>query len=101
MSKSKPNEVIIVVDDDDESDEETSEADYAADRLSETPFLPPNPKACGPDIIVLDDDDSDEDDSDEDDSETGDGTEREDEGMSRGSEKQGRFMSLKPGFLNF
>ncbi|CAH2046625.1 unnamed protein product [Thlaspi arvense] len=103
--KSMPNEVTIVVDDDVESDEDTSETDDAADRLSETPFkvpdisLTPTPKACGPDIIVLSDDDSDDDASDND-SETGDGMKTEDEGMNLRSKEQGRFMSMKPGFLD-
>ncbi|ESQ29816.1 hypothetical protein EUTSA_v100233390mg, partial [Eutrema salsugineum] len=86
LSKSKANEVIIVVDDD---DEETSETDAAVDRLSETTFKGPDiismtldPKTCGPDIIVLDDDDSDDEDSDDEDSddddlETGNGTKSE------------------------
>ncbi|XP_009119393.1 protein RRP6-like 1 isoform X2 [Brassica rapa] len=100
---SKPDEVIILSDDDDEYDEETSEPEDAADSVSETPFKGPdvsmNVKTFGPDIIVLDDDDSDDDDSD-DDSETGDGREREVERMNMISEQQGKFMSLKPGFLN-
>ncbi|XP_048631926.1 protein RRP6-like 1 isoform X3 [Brassica napus] len=87
---SKPDEVIILSDDSDE---------YAADSVSETPFKGPDVKTFGPDIIVLDDDDSDDDDSD-DDSETGDGREREVERMNMISEQQGKFMSLKPGFLN-
>ena len=87
---SKPDEVIILSDDSDE---------YAADSVSETPFKGPDVKTFGPDIIVLDDDDSDHDDSD-DDSETGDGREREVERMNMISEQQGKFMSLKPGFLN-
>ncbi|CAN6990039.1 hypothetical protein IGI04_002415 [Brassica rapa subsp. trilocularis] len=100
---SKPAEVIILSDDDDEYDEETSEPEDAADSVSETPFkgldASMNVKTFGPDIIVLDDDDSDDDDSD-DDSETGDGREREVERMNMISEQQGKFMSLKPGFLN-
>lgn len=91
---SKPDEVIILSDDSDE---------YAADSVSETPFKGPdvsiNVKTFGPDIIVLDDDDSDDDDSDND-SEAGDGREREVERMNMISEQQGKFMSLKPGFLN-
>ncbi|RID79604.1 hypothetical protein BRARA_A02329 [Brassica rapa] len=96
---SKPDEVIILSDDSDEYDEETSEPEDAADSVSETPFKGPDVKTFGPDIIVLDDDDSDDDDSD-DDSETGDGREREVERMNMISEQQGKFMSLKPGFLN-
>ncbi|KAF8112094.1 hypothetical protein N665_0067s0015 [Sinapis alba] len=112
VSKSKPvsnpDEVIILLDDDDESDEETSEPEDAADSVSGTPFKGPdismNVKTCGPDIIVLDDDDSDDDDSDDDDSDNdsqiGDRREREVERMNMISERQGKFMSLKPGFLN-
>ncbi|KAF2587583.1 hypothetical protein F2Q70_00036171 [Brassica cretica] len=100
---SKPDEVIILSDDNDEYGEETSEPEDAADSVSETPFKGPdvsiNVKTFGPDIIVLDDDDSDDDDSDND-SETGDGREREVERMNKISEQQGKFMSLKPGFLN-
>ncbi|KAJ0249128.1 3'-5' exonuclease domain-containing protein [Hirschfeldia incana] len=105
---SKPDEVIIVSDDDDESDEETSEPEDAADSVSETPFkgsdISMKVKTCVPDIIVLDDDDSDDDDSGDDDSdndsETGDGKEREVEGMNVIHEQQEKFMSLKPGFLD-
>ncbi|XP_013733239.2 protein RRP6-like 1 isoform X4 [Brassica napus] len=100
---SKPDEVIILSDDNDEYGEETSEPEDAADSVSETPFKGPdvsiNVKTFGPDIIVLDDDDSDDDDSDND-SEAGDGREREVERMNKISEQQGKFMSLKPGFLN-
>uniref|UniRef100_A0A1J3HPW1 Exosome component 10 n=1 Tax=Noccaea caerulescens TaxID=107243 RepID=A0A1J3HPW1_NOCCA len=113
---SKPDEVIIVVDDDEETDD-------AAGIVSETSFkgpdtipMAPNPKTCGPDIIVVDDDTSDSEDDDDDDdtsdsdsddddddsdsdSEDKDGKEREDKLMSMRREK-GRFMSMKPSFFN-
>ncbi|KFK35633.1 hypothetical protein AALP_AA4G016400 [Arabis alpina] len=90
VSKFKRDEVIIMVDDDDdESDEETLETD---DRVTEIPFkgtvqvTQERKKTCDSEIIVLDDDDSDTD-----------LESSEDEGI---SEKQGRFMTLKRGFLN-
>ncbi|XP_023643593.1 protein RRP6-like 1 isoform X1 [Capsella rubella] len=96
VSKSKPDKLTIVLDDDDEPDKQSWETGDASNRASEMSSTGPGslsmtqkpttqkPTTSNTEIIVIDDDDESENDGD----------------MSRRSEKDKRFMSLKRGFLD-